>query len=117
MILAGAPMIAVFLGRTPAGVGLWWNFSMGLGLAGLSMMGIQFVLTARIRKATAPFGADLVYVFHRYLALIGFGLVASHFLVLYLLYGEALGSLDPRVAAIQTRPVWCSSRGASGSHR
>lgn len=92
-------MVAVFASRPPVGVGFWWTLSMGVGLAGLSMMGIQFALTARIRKATSPFGADLVYVFHRYLALVGFGLVSAHFLILYVGYGEALGSLDPRVAA------------------
>lgn len=99
LALVGTPILAVFLGRPAAGVAFWWDFSMGLGLAGVSMMGVQFALTARIRWATAPFGADLVYVFHRYLALLGFGLAFSHFAILWLFYGEALGSLDPRVAA------------------
>lgn len=97
--LVVAPIVVVLVGRAPAGVDFWWNLAMALGLAGLSMMGIQFALTARIRQATAPFGADLVYVFHRYLALIGFALVGGHFLILYVGYGHALGSLDPRVAA------------------
>lgn len=97
--LVAAPMVTVLVGRMPAGVEFWWNLSMALGLAGLSMMGIQFALTARIRQATAPFGADLVYVFHRYLALIGLALVGGHFLILYVGYGQSLGSLDPRVAA------------------
>ena len=99
VVLIAAPMAAIFVARKPLGVEFWWNFSMALGLAGLSMMGIQIALTARVRKATAPFGADLVYAFHRYLALIGFGLVAGHFLILYGFYGQALGSLDPRIAA------------------
>lgn len=99
LTLAAGPTVAVFLEPKPRGVEFGWNLSMALGLAGLSMMAIQFALTARIRKATAPFGADLVYVFHRYLALVGFGLVGLHFLILWLFYGEALGSLDPRVAA------------------
>jgi len=92
-------MIAILIDRTPVGVAFWWDLSMGLGLAGLSMMGIQFALTARLRTVTAPFGADLVYVFHRYLALVGFAVLAAHFGVLYVFYSEALGSLDPRVAA------------------
>lgn len=97
--LVAAPIVTILIGRPPAGVAFWWNLSMALGLAALSMMGIQFALTARIRQATAPFGADLVYVFHRYLALIGFALVGGHFFILYVGYGQALGSLDPRVAA------------------
>lgn len=99
LTLAAGPMLAVFLAPAPRGVEFAWNLSMALGLAGLSMMSIQFALTARIRAATAPFGADLVYVFHRYLALIGFSLVGLHFLILWLFYSDALGSLDPRVAA------------------
>jgi predicted ferric reductase len=99
LTLVTGPTIAVFLEPKPRGVEFGWNLSMALGLAGLSMMSIQFALTARIRAATAPFGADLVYVFHRYLALVGFALVGLHFLILWLFYGDALGSLDPRVAA------------------
>lgn len=99
LALVAAPIVALMLGRPQAGVEFWWDFAMVLGLAALSVMGIQFALTARIPNATAPFGADLVYVFHRYLAWVGLGLSGSHFLVLYLLYGDNLGSLDPRVAA------------------
>lgn len=99
LTLVAGPMIAPLLDGAPTGVEFGWNVSMALGLAGLSMMGLQFALTARIRAATAPFGTDLVYVFHRYLALIGFALVSLHFLILWLFYEDALGSLDPRVAA------------------
>lgn len=99
LTLVAGPMVAVFVDPAPRGVEFGWNLSMALGLAGLSMMGLQFALTARLRGVTAPFGADLVYVFHRYLALIGFGLVGLHFLILWLFYDDALGSLDPRVAA------------------
>lgn len=99
LALVAAPVLVVFFARAPSGVAFWWDFSMGLGLAGLSMIGIQFALTARVKQATAPFGADLVYVFHRYLALIAFTLIFAHFAILWLFYSEALGSLDPRVAA------------------
>lgn len=99
LAVVSAPMIALLVGRPLAGVGFWWDLAMGLGLAGLSIMGVQFALTARIRPATAPFGADLVYVFHRCLTWIGFGLIGGHFGILYLAHGDALGSLDPRVAA------------------
>ena len=97
--LITAPIFAVVVTRPDGGVELWWDLAMNLGLAGLSVMMIQFALTARIRRATSPFGADLVYVFHRYLAWLGFGLIVSHFLILYIGYEDALGSLDPRIAA------------------
>ncbi len=31
--------------------------------AGLAIMSVQFALTARFRKASAPFGIDIVYYF------------------------------------------------------
>ncbi|WP_372423829.1 ferredoxin reductase family protein [Salinarimonas chemoclinalis] len=71
---------------------------MGLGFAGLGLFGLQFVLTARFRRLTSPFGIDVVYLLHRYLAWIAIGLVATHFAILWLFYEDALGVLDPREA-------------------
>ena len=56
-----APLFALLAGPTPAGGGFWWDFAMALGFAGLAMMGVQFFLTARFKRATAPFGIDLIY--------------------------------------------------------
>jgi len=50
------------------GAGFWFDFSMGLGFGTLSLLGGQFLLTARFRRVTAPFGTDVVYLFHRWLA-------------------------------------------------
>lgn len=72
-----------------------WNFSKGLGFGALAMAGLQFALTARFRPMTRPFGIDIVYVFHRYLALGALGLMLGHFGILWLRYEEALGELNP----------------------
>jgi len=93
-----APLVVLLLGPTPPGVAFWWDFSMALGFAGLAMMGVQFALTARFKRASAPFGVDIIYLFHRYLAIIALGLVLAHFAILWLGYQEALGELDPREA-------------------
>jgi len=98
LALVTAPLLLLLVGPTPPGVELWWDFSMGLGFSGLAMMGVQFALTARFRRANSPFGTDVVYVFHRYLAFVALGLVAAHFAILWFRYPETLGSLDPRVA-------------------
>jgi len=62
------PVAALLVVPTPPGGGFLWDISMGLGYAGLTMMGVQFILTARFKRATAPFGIDVIYAFHRYLA-------------------------------------------------
>ena len=40
-----------------------------VGFLGIAMLGVQLVLTARFRRASAPFGLDILYYFHRYMAL------------------------------------------------
>lgn len=98
MLLVTAPLLVLLVGPMPPGAGFWWDFSMALGFAGIAMLGVQFALTARFRRAAAPFGLDIVYHFHRYAALIAFGLVLAHFFILRIGYAEALGAIDLRTA-------------------
>lgn len=70
--------LAVLLMRPTPGLGFWWDLSMALGFAGLAMMAVQFLLTARFRRATAPFGIDIIYYFHRYLGGMALVLVLAH---------------------------------------
>ncbi len=98
LVLVFVPLLVLLTGTLPRGGGYWWDFSMMLGYAGLSMMGVQFALTARFRRATAPFGIDLIYYFHRYLAVIGFLLILAHVAIVVLAFPQAGGGLDPRTA-------------------
>jgi predicted ferric reductase len=95
LALVSLPLVVLLLGEMPPPVGFWWDFAMGLGFAGLAVIGMQFALTARFRRLTSPFGIDVIYVFHRYLAWIGLGLVATHFAILWFFHHEALGVLNP----------------------
>ncbi|MDO9638408.1 MAG: ferric reductase-like transmembrane domain-containing protein [Pseudotabrizicola sp.] len=79
----------------PPPIGVLWDFSMGCGFAALSLTAIQFALTGRIRVLTSPFGADIVYVFHRFLSWGAVALMFAHFGVLYFWYEPALGVLNP----------------------
>jgi predicted ferric reductase len=79
LLLVAAPLVLLLIGPMPAGAGFWWDFSMGLGFAGMAMMGVQFALTARFRRAAAPFGIDIIYYFHRLAAIVAFGLLLAHF--------------------------------------
>lgn len=72
---------------------------MAVGYAGVAMMGVQFVLTARFKRACAPFGIDVIYYFHRYLAVVMLVLLVLHALVATWLDPPAVGPLDPRHAA------------------
>src|SRR5512143_1400172 len=91
------PLFALLPGPA-AGRGFGWDFPIALGYAGLAMLGVQFALTARFRRATAPFGIDIVYYFHRYLAVCALAVVGGHYALLRLLHPEALGDADPVTA-------------------
>lgn len=93
------PLFALLAARSSGGHGFAWDFAMALGYAALAMLGVQFALTARFRRATAPFGIDIVYYFHRYLALAALALVLAHYLILRIDNPAALGPADPRSAA------------------
>lgn len=98
LALVLAPLLVLLLADPPPGLGFWWDFAVALGFAGLAMMAVQFVLTARFRRATAPYGIDLIYFFHRYLAVIALLLIAGHAVLLLVENPGFVQVFDPRVA-------------------
>ena len=81
LLAVTVPLFALLPGSAP-GLGFAWDFAMALGYAGLAMLGVQFALTARFRRATAPFGIDIVYYFPRYLAVFALAVIAGHYAML-----------------------------------
>lgn len=96
LALVLAPLLLAFSAPRPPPAGFGWDFAMALGYAGVAMMGVQFVLTARFKRLTAPFGIDIVYYFHRYLALVLVALLLAHAGLAGRLDPGAVGPLDPR---------------------
>lgn len=102
------PLFALLPGGATTGRGFVWDFAMAIGYAGLAMLGVQFALTARFRRATAPFGIDLVYYFHRYLALFALLIVLAHYAILRIAYPAVLGTADLREASVQLSAGRCA---------
>ncbi len=98
LFLILAPLFVLLIGEVPTGSGFLWDFSMALGFTAMAMLGVQFFLTARFRRVTAPFGIDIIYYFHRYLAILLLVLIFSHYLIIRLTEPEALMQLNPLVA-------------------
>lgn len=98
VLLAAFPLMALLLGPIPTGGGFGWDFAMAVGFGGLAIMGLQLVLTARFRRATAPFGIDIIYYFHRWAAVGGLALLVAHYAIIRVEYSSALGSANPLVA-------------------
>jgi predicted ferric reductase len=101
VLLVAFPLVVLSLGDMPRGGGYAWDFAMALGFGGLAMIALQSVLTARFRRATAPFGIDIIYYFHRWAAVAALGLVIGHYLLLRIRYAEAIGPVNPLVAPWQ----------------
>jgi predicted ferric reductase len=89
------PLFALLAGASPPGRGLWWEFSSALGFMSITAMGMEFALTARFKRATAPFGIDIVYYFHKYVGLVVCGLVVVHPAIMFLTNPSAIALLDP----------------------
>jgi predicted ferric reductase len=98
LTLVLTPVIVLLIGDAPAGGGFWWDFAIALGFAGMAMMGIQFVLTARFKRATAPYGIDIIYFFHRHVAVIATIITLAHPVILVLVNPAFLRALNPFVA-------------------
>jgi predicted ferric reductase len=94
LLLATAPLILLKVGPVPEGREFWRELSVALGFAGLSMMTLQFVLTARFKTIKAPYGADVVYHFHRQISLITFALILAHPLLLFINAPQTLELLN-----------------------
>jgi predicted ferric reductase len=90
LLLVLAPLFVLLIGPTPPGRSFWREFSVALGFVGLAMMGMQFLLTARFRRTTMPYGIDVVYHFHRQISLVALGLIVAHPLILFIASPETL---------------------------
>ena len=96
--LIALPMAVLVLGPAPGGLGFWWDLSMGLGLSGLAVAAAQSALTARFRRAGAPFGLDILYYFHRWMGAGTVVLLGGHWLVLHWTAPAALAPALPGAA-------------------
>ncbi|WMJ73719.1 ferric reductase-like transmembrane domain-containing protein [Cytophagaceae bacterium ABcell3] len=70
--------------------GFWMELSVALGFVGLTMLSLQFLLTARYRRITGPYGIDVILEFHRYISLVAIGFIIVHPLILFIKNSENL---------------------------
>jgi predicted ferric reductase len=82
LVLALAPLLIAVSISTPPGNGIGWDFAIALGIGALGLMGAMLLLTARFRRATAPFGVDVIFYFHRLIGIAILGIALLHALIL-----------------------------------
>jgi predicted ferric reductase len=83
LILALAPLLVAVSSSAPPGNGFGWDFAIALGIGALGLMGAMLLLTARFKRAAAPFGIDVIFYFHRQIGIAILGVVLLHPLILF----------------------------------
>ncbi|MDA8376041.1 MAG: ferric reductase-like transmembrane domain-containing protein [Planctomycetia bacterium] len=73
--------LASLSGRVPAGQFIK-QLALGFGLTGLMIIAASFILAARYQWIAKPFGLDAVMLFHRRMAIAGFGALILHVILM-----------------------------------
>ena len=94
LLAVTVPLFALLPGSAP-GLGFTWDFPWRSATPGWRCSACSSRLTARFRRATAPFGIDIVYYFHRYLAVFALAVIAGHYAMLRVMHPDVLGSANP----------------------
>lgn len=106
------PLIFAVIGVMDEDRGFWREFTVALGFVGLSMMGLQFVLVARLKAVAAPFGEDALVHFHRYMGYAGTVFILAHPVLLIVLvdrsYIERVNPFTAPWAAGSERWQFCA---------
>ncbi|MDO5704022.1 MAG: ferredoxin reductase family protein [Paracoccus sp. (in: a-proteobacteria)] len=89
------PFVVILSGDPPPAMGFSRDLALGLGFSALALAGLQFALTGRIRPLLHPFGADVVFLFHRFVSWGAVALMLGHFGILYIWHQDDLGALNP----------------------
>jgi predicted ferric reductase len=84
LLMIFAPLIIILIGPRPAGREFWREFAVALGFIGLSLMGLQFVPTARLPFLCCVFPMDTVYFLHHATSVASLAFVLAHPMILLL---------------------------------
>jgi len=82
LIIIILPLVVMMIFPMPKGRDFWRDFSVGLGFVGLTMAGMQFIPTARLRFLSNTFDMDHIYKVHHYLSVVSVLMVALHPIIL-----------------------------------
>ena len=78
VLLALWPLLLLLAAPAARGGGLAEELGSALGFLAISLMAMQFLLTARFEWMAPPFGTDLLYAFHRHITIAVVVMVLLH---------------------------------------
>lgn len=89
------PIGVMLVTPTPSGREFWIEFSLALGFFGLMQLVVQFILIARFKSVTRPYGIDVILQFHRRFALVAISVIFFHPFIIMLNQPSRLKLLNP----------------------
>lgn len=101
LLLIFAPLIFLLVSPRPAGREFLRELSVGLGFAALTLMGLQFVPTARLPFLADVFPMDSIYYFHHQTSVFALVLVLAHPVLLFINNRYTLRLLDVTTAPLR----------------
>ena len=78
LLIGLAPLSLMIFGSQPSPRPFLVELSVALGFVGLSTLGMQFALVARVRSVAAPFGIDVLHRFHKEISLVSLTFILAH---------------------------------------
>ncbi|HEV7299077.1 MAG TPA: ferric reductase-like transmembrane domain-containing protein [Tepidisphaeraceae bacterium] len=100
------PVGLMLVPPVPSGRGFWLEFSVALGFVALTQIAVQFVLIARFKRVTAPYGIDVILRYHRQIALVAVGLVLLHPIIIVIDNPSRAKLLNPLGGNWASRSAW-----------
>jgi predicted ferric reductase len=89
------PVFLMLVPPVPSGRPFWLEFSIALGFVGLTQIGLQFLLIARFKGLTAPYGIDIILRYHRQIAIVAVAAILLHPLIIVIDNPSRLKLLNP----------------------
>ncbi len=108
LLVVLVPVFLMLVPPTPSGRGFWLEFSVALGFVGLTQIALQFVLIARFKRVTAPYGIDIILRYHRQIALVAVAAILLHPTIIVIDNPSRLELLNPFGGNLASRMAWIS---------
>jgi predicted ferric reductase len=89
------PVFLMLLPPVPSGRPFVQELSIALGFVGLTQIGLQFLLIARFKRVTAPYGIDIILRYHRQIAIVAVAAILLHPLLIVIDYPARAALLNP----------------------
>jgi predicted ferric reductase len=95
LAIIAVPILLMLVDPVPSGRGFMVELANALGFVGLTQIGLQFLLIARFRRLTAPYGINVILRYHRQIAVVAVLAILLHPILLMIDEPSRLKLLRP----------------------